>query len=171
VTWTVLLFALINCAVKGGLISWLLRRAPRVSGTRSELDPFVSYTIAVLLGVAALGAASWLSTRLPFVGRHLAQYVALLRMQQICVAAGLEQYTGQVLRWFGLFSMGIAALMIIAQTDFKRMLAYSSVEPMGILALGVGIGGAGIFGALLHALNHSLAKALLFFVAGNIIAL
>ncbi len=98
-------------------------------------------------------------------------FVALLRTQQVCVAAGLEHYTGQVLRWFGLFSMGVAALMIISQTDFKRMLAYSSVEHMGILALGVGIGGAGVFGALLHALNHSLAKALLFLVAGNIIAL
>jgi hydrogenase-4 component F len=50
------------------------------------------------------------------------------------------------------------------------MLAYSSVEHMGILALGVGLGGAATFGALLHTINHSLAKAALFFVAGNILA-
>ncbi|HVO32654.1 MAG TPA: proton-conducting transporter membrane subunit, partial [Elusimicrobiota bacterium] len=47
---------------------------------------------------------------------------------------------------------------------------YSSVEHMGILALGIGIGGMGWYGAMLHAVNHSLAKAMLFFVAGNLIA-
>ncbi len=41
---------------------------------------------------------------------------------------------------------------------------------MGILALGVGIGGGAVFGAMLHAVNHSLAKAMLFLVAGNILA-
>jgi hydrogenase-4 component F len=50
------------------------------------------------------------------------------------------------------------------------MLAYSSVEHMGILALGVGLGGAATFGAMLHAVNHSLVKATLFMVAGNILA-
>jgi hydrogenase-4 component F len=50
------------------------------------------------------------------------------------------------------------------------MLAYSSVEHMGILALGIGLGGAGAFGTVLHAVNHSLTKASLFLVAGNILA-
>jgi len=44
------------------------------------------------------------------------------------------------------------------------------VEHVGILALGVGLGGSGVFGALLHAVNHSLTKAMLFLVAGNILA-
>jgi hydrogenase-4 component F len=67
--------------------------------------------------------------------------------------------------------MAVAAVFVIKQGDFKRLLAYSSVEHMGILAIGVGIGGAGTFGALLHAINHSLTKAMLFLVAGNILAL
>jgi hydrogenase-4 component F len=50
------------------------------------------------------------------------------------------------------------------------MLAYSSVEHMGILALGIGLGGAGASGGMLHAVNHSLTKAALFLVAGNILA-
>jgi len=50
------------------------------------------------------------------------------------------------------------------------MLAYSSVEHMGVLALGVGLGGRAAFGALLHTLNHSLAKGMLFLVAGNVLA-
>jgi hydrogenase-4 component F len=70
---------------------------------------------------------------------------------------------------FGLISMGVAAVFIIGQSDYKRMLAYSSVEHVGILALGIGLGGAGVFGALLHAINHSLTKATLFLVAGNIL--
>ncbi len=50
------------------------------------------------------------------------------------------------------------------------MLAYSSVEHMGILAVGVGLGGAGRFGAMLHVINHSLTKVMLFMVAGNLLA-
>jgi hydrogenase-4 component F len=56
---------------------------------------------------------------------------------------------------------------MIRQMDFKRLLAYSSVEHMGILVLGVGIGGVAGFGSMLHALNHSVAKAMLFLAAGN----
>ena len=75
-----------------------------------------------------------------------------------------------LLLFFGLLSMGVAAIFIIAQADYKRMLAYSSVEHMGILAIGVGLGGAGALGGSLHAVNHSFTKAMLFLVAGNILA-
>jgi len=54
------------------------------------------------------------------------------------------------------------------QTDLKRMLAYSSIEHMGLLAVGVGIGGLATFGALLHLVNNALAKGCLFLSAGNI---
>jgi hydrogenase-4 component F len=66
--------------------------------------------------------------------------------------------------------MTVAAVFLIGQADYKRMLAYSSIEHMGILALGVGIGGLAGFGAMLHTVNHSLTKAMLFFAAGNILA-
>src|SRR5262249_13015005 len=54
------------------------------------------------------------------------------------------------------------------QRDFKRMLAYSSVEHMGILVLGIGVGGLALFGALLHLVNNGLTKGVLFLSAGNI---
>ena len=54
------------------------------------------------------------------------------------------------------------------QKDYKRMLEYSSVEHMGILVLGIGIGGAAVFGALLHMVNNGLTKGVLFLSAGNI---
>ena len=58
-------------------------------------------------------------------------------------AAGLGEFSGQLLTGFGLLSMAVAAVFIIEQADYKRLLAYSSVEHMGILALGVGRGRPG----------------------------
>ena len=68
----------------------------------------------------------------------------------------------------GLLSMAVAAVFMVRQRDFKRMLAYSSVEHMGILVLGVGIGGLAVYGALLHLINNGLTKGVLFLSAGNI---
>lgn len=97
-------------------------------------------------------------------------FLGILRTHEICVASGLADYSESMLLLFGLLSMVLAAVFIIGQTDYKRMLAYSSVEHMGILAVGVGLGGAGAFGAMLHVVNHSLTKAMLFMVAGNLLA-
>lgn len=97
-------------------------------------------------------------------------FLGILRVQQVCMAAGQAAFGQELLVGFGLLSMAVAAVFIVGQADYKRMLAYSSVEHMGILALGVGLGGAATFGALLHAVNHSLTKAMLFLVAGNVLA-
>ena len=97
-------------------------------------------------------------------------FLGILRTHQICAAAGIASFSSDLLVFFGLLSMGVAAVFIVGQGDYKRMLAYSSVEHMGILALGVGIGGGAAFGAMFHAVNHSLTKAGLFFLAGNILA-
>lgn len=70
---------------------------------------------------------------------------------------------------FGLVSVAVTVPFLFVQSDFKRMLAYSSVEHMGIITLGVGIGGPlGLFGAMLHMINHAMTKSLLFFSAGAI---
>lgn len=97
-------------------------------------------------------------------------FLGILRVQQVCAAAGMAAFGGDLLILFGLLSMGLAGVFILRQSDYKRMLAYSSVEHMGILAVAVGIGGLGLFGALLHAVNHSVVKAMLFFTAGNILS-
>ncbi len=69
----------------------------------------------------------------------------------------------------GLLSMGIAAASIYFQKDMKRMLAFSSVEHMGIVSLAVGFGGfIGLFAALLHIVNHAIAKPLMFFASGAV---
>ncbi len=97
-------------------------------------------------------------------------FLAILRSLQVCGAAGLGPFARELLLLFGLLSMATAAVFVLRQPDYKRMLAYSSVEHMGVLSVGVGIGGAGAFGAMLHAVNHSLAKGMLFLAAGQILA-
>lgn len=95
-------------------------------------------------------------------------FLAILRCVDIMQSAGLDSFANELLRLFGLLSMGIAGAFILGQKDFKRLLAYSSVEHMGIMAFGAGLGGAGLFAALFHAVNHTFAKGCLFLVAGNI---
>jgi hydrogenase-4 component F len=97
-------------------------------------------------------------------------FLAILRGHSLLVKAGLGAFSQDLLVLFGLISMVVAGLFIIGQFDYKRLLAYSSVEHMGILVLGVGIGGIAGFGSMLHAVNHSVAKAMLFMAAGNTLA-
>ncbi|MBU6428056.1 MAG: NADH dehydrogenase FAD-containing subunit [Cyanobacteria bacterium REEB65] len=97
-------------------------------------------------------------------------FLGLLRAFQVEAAAGQGAFCQHLLCGLGLVSMAIAGIFMVGQADYKRLLAYSSIEHMGIMALGIGIGGLGAYGAMLQALNHSFAKALLFLVAGNILA-
>ncbi|HET6370370.1 MAG TPA: proton-conducting transporter membrane subunit, partial [Nitrospiria bacterium] len=79
-------------------------------------------------------------------------------------------YPAMLLLIFGLASLGVAALFLIIQKDYKRMLAYSSVEHMGIIATGLAIGGnLGTYGALLHLFNNAMAKSMMFFASGNML--
>lgn len=95
-------------------------------------------------------------------------FLAILRIYQICRAGNDAEFAREIMILVGLFSMAIAAVFMCRQRDFKRMLAYSSVEHMGILILGIGIGGLAVFGALLHLINNGLTKGVLFLSAGNI---
>jgi hydrogenase-4 component F len=95
-------------------------------------------------------------------------FLAVLRVYQICRAGSEAEFARQIMIFMGLLSMAVAAVFLVRQRDFKRMLAYSSVEHMGILILGIGIGGLAMYGALLHLINNGLTKGVLFLSAGNI---
>jgi hydrogenase-4 component F len=95
-------------------------------------------------------------------------FVAILRVKQVVDAAGAVAMTELTLLAFGLFSMLVAALFLLGTPDYKRMLAYSSVEQMGILAVGAALGGAGIWAAIFHTWNNGFTKGALFLSAGNI---
>ncbi len=95
-------------------------------------------------------------------------FLAILRAVQLMTAAGDGEMARQALLGMGLLSMLVAGIFMVRQPDIKRLLAYSSVEHMGILAIGVGIGGLATFGAMLHLVNNALTKGCLFLSAGNI---
>ena len=95
--------------------------------------------------------------------------LGVARFLSITDAASASVLPRTVVVAFGVFSLFVAALFIVRQEGVKRLMAYSSVEHMGVLALGLGFGGPlGIAGALYHMLNHSLNKSLMFFGAGNV---
>lgn len=114
-------------------------------------------------------APSPVSALLSGVLLNCAMY-GIIRFYTITSASVGTEFTSNLLIMFGLLSLGIATPFIIMQDNYKRLLAYSSVEHMGIIALGFGFGGVfGIFGALFHMFNHAVTKSLMFSVAGNIL--
>jgi hydrogenase-4 component F len=95
-------------------------------------------------------------------------FTAILRVRSVVDAAGESPIADRTLLVVGLFSMLVAALFLLGTRDFKRMLAYSSVEHMGILSIGAAFGAAGVAAALFHVWSNGLTKGALFLSAGNI---
>ncbi len=110
--------------------------------------------------VSALFSGFLLSTAFYCIMR----YLPLVEM-----ATGKTGWAMDILVFFGLFSIIIAAAFMVFQQDIKRLLAYSSIEHIGIMAVGLGLGGVGTFAALFHLLNHSMGKPLCFFSAGKLV--
>lgn len=96
-------------------------------------------------------------------------YLGIFKTNKIMHAAGLGDFSGTILMVFGLMSILAAATFILKQTEYKRLLAYSSIENMGIIAFGTGIGGLGAYGAVICLIHHSLIKSSLFLTSGNIL--
>ena len=95
---------------------------------------------------------------------------AMMRFKAVVDVAVGPKFTAGLLLGIGLLSLLVAAVFLVAQRNYKRMLAYSSVEHIGFICLGLGFGGYwGVFGALLHVVNHALSKSLLFLLSGNIL--
>jgi hydrogenase-4 component F len=175
-------FFLAYASLKAGLESTLLfdqlvHDAPRLSvpwlhaafallfvgyGTKMGLAPMHTWK------PDAYGEAPGLVGTLLAGGVTSCAFLAILRVYQICRASADPEFAREVMMLMGLLSMGFAAMFMVRQRDFKRMLAYSSVEHMGILVLGIGIGGLATYGALLHLINNGLTKGVLFLSAGNI---
>jgi hydrogenase-4 component F len=97
-------------------------------------------------------------------------FYAILRFYQITARALGPTFPRNVLLAFGLVSLGLAALYLASQRDIKRLLAYSSVEHMGVLAIGMSFAAPiAVVGVLLHVLAHAAAKGTAFFGAGSVI--
>ncbi len=98
-------------------------------------------------------------------------FLGLLRVQEIMIQAKLEAFSNFLLLLTGFLSLLISAVFMPGIINYKRMLAYSSIENMGILFIGIAMGKTGIFAAMLHSVAHSLSKSSLFLTSGNILYL
>ncbi|MBM3840590.1 MAG: hypothetical protein FJ398_22045 [Verrucomicrobia bacterium] len=80
-----------------------------------------------------------------------------------------HEYVGNLLVMFGIASILLAAPFVLTQRNFRRILAYSSIDHAGIMVAALGFGGKlGALGAMLHMVFHAVTKSLLFFCAGNV---
>jgi hydrogenase-4 component F len=132
-------------------------------GTKAGLAPMHTW-----LPDAHSEAPSPTSAMLSGVSLKVALY-ALLRFHILTTACLGSGFSRTTLLVFGLGSMCLAAPFILVQTNLKRLLAYSSLEHVGLICVGIGLNSPlTIFGAVLHMGYHALTKPVLFFAAGNI---
>lgn len=132
-------------------------------GTKAGLAPMHTW-----LPDAHGEAPSPTSAMLSGVSLKIAVY-ALLRFHILTSACLGSGFSRELLIGFGLFSMLLAGPFILVQTNLKRMLAYSSLEHVGVICVAVGMNAPlTVFGALLHMGYHALTKPVLFFAAGNV---
>lgn len=177
---TLLFLALPSEIIDGGIMTWadLRQAAPdfhpvivKVAflfvlvgyGTKVGLVPMHTW-----LPDAHGKAPSPISALLSGVLLNVALVTVLRFKGLVDIALGAE-FTSTLFIYFGLVSMIVAAVIIFAQRSYKRLLAYSSIENMGIIVLGIGFGGVGTLAAFFHILYHALSKVFLFLAAGNIL--
>jgi len=96
-------------------------------------------------------------------------FLALARVTAVGMRAGIGPFMQPLLIGFGLVSLAVAATFMLGQRDLRRLLAYSSVEHMGLLVLGLGTGGTGAYAAVYHLLNNGLAKSFAFLTVSTIV--
>jgi hydrogenase-4 component F len=142
------------------LIAWVLLLAGY--GTKMGLAPMHTWK------PDAYGEAPGIVGALLAGGVTTVAFTALLRVRAVVGASGAGAIADRTLLAIGLFSMLVAALFLLGTRNYKRMLAYSSVEHMGILSIGASLGPAGVFAALFHVWSNGLTKGALFLSSANI---
>jgi hydrogenase-4 component F len=142
------------------LIAWVLLLVGY--GTKMGLAPMHTWK------PEAYGEAAGIVGAILAGGVTSVAFTAILRVHAVVGAAGEGIIADRTLLAIGLFSMLVAALFLLGTRDYKRMLAYSSVEHMGILTIGAALGPAGVAASLFHIWSNGLTKGSLFLCAGNI---
>ncbi len=132
-------------------------------GTKMGLAPMHSW-----LPDAHSEAPSPMSAMLSGTLLNLA-FLGILRVYKIMIAAEDLHFAKNILLIMGVLSLVFSAAFILKIRNYKKMLAYSSIENMGIIAIGISIGGPAVFAVFLHMIGHSLTKASFFLTAGNIL--
>jgi len=177
---TMLYFTAVPSTLNGGFIGWddLLANA-------NQLDPLMAKIafIFVLIGYGTKVGLAPMHTWKPDayskapapLGALLAgallpvAFFVILKFERVTDAVVGPEFTHQLFLVFGILSIIVASLIMFNAKNYKRLLAYSSIENAGIIALGFSFGGLGVFGAVLHMIYHSMVKAVMFFSAGNLL--
>ena len=164
----------------GNALNWpvLLSAAPRLHpevmrlafvfllvgfGTKAGIAPMHTW-----LPDAHSEAPSPLSAMMSGVLLAVALY-AITRWKVVVDAALGPAFSNQLLLLLGLFSVLVAAFSLVIQRNYKRMLAYSSIEHTGLICIGLGLGPLGVFAAFLHLVCHTAAKSMLFLLSGEVL--
>ena len=96
-------------------------------------------------------------------------FLGIVRATAVLASAGEAAFASSLLVLLGLVSLGVAAAFVVGQSDLRRLLAYSSIENMGVLVFGLGFGALGTEGAMLQVVNNAMNKGIMFLVAGNLL--
>lgn len=98
-------------------------------------------------------------------------FLMIVNVFRVMTIAGCDSYARIMLMTMGFISLFVTAVFVYHINNYKRMLAYSSIENMGILAIGTALGGVGMLAAMIHLIGHSLIKASFFLTSGNVLEL
>lgn len=129
-----------------------------LTGYSCKMEIFPLYTIGVDANFAAPAPASaLLSTGLVNAG-----FLAIFRVYKLFAHTPLMAWVQNVMLIIGIVSLVVGALFLRRTNNYKRFLSYSTVENMGIVAIGLGIGGVGVWAAVFHVICHSFIKSSLF---------
>lgn len=176
---TIIFFALVSNKIEGNFLTWqdMLSVATFLNPAAIRMAfIFILIGYGTKLGIAPMHTwrpDAYSKAPIPVVallsGALLnVAFLSILRFKLITDAAVGVNFSQNLFILFGALSVFVASFAIFQQKNYKRLLAYSSVEHAGIMLLGFGFGGLGVYAALLHMVYHSLVKSCLFLLSGNI---
>ncbi|MCD6090061.1 MAG: hypothetical protein J7J72_01045 [Bacteroidales bacterium] len=135
-----------------------------LTGYSAKMGLFPLHTVAIdAHTVAPPPISAFISTTLMNVG-----FLGIYRVFTIVAQTEVLHWAQNVLLIAGVLSVFMSAIQLLKIKHYKRMFAFSSLEHMGIVALGLGIGGIGYYAAILHLVFHSFVKAGLFYQIGQV---
>lgn len=134
-----------------------------IVGYSCKMEIFPLYTVGVDANYAAPAPASaFISTALVNAG-----FVSIYRIYDLYAATGeVFEWARHTLILIGILSLAVGAMFLRRTNNYKRFLSYSTVENMGIVVIGMGIGGVALWAAVLHVVCHTFVKSSMFFQVG-----
>ena len=134
-----------------------------VVGYSCKMEIFPLYTVGVDANYAAPAPASaFISTALVNAG-----FVSIMRIYNLYASTGeVFTWARHILILIGVLSLAVGAMFLRRTNNYKRFMSYSTVENMGIVAIGMGIGGVALWAAVFHVVCHTLIKSSMFYQIG-----